>query len=251
MQLQEEDQRRFQEESAAADQAAYEALQAKRAAAENVSGSRGARSVADEERAFREAKRKARAEAARNDDSEEAVRRREEKAARKAAAEERKKERLKQEELMKNQHKKLDKEDAKKAQSRLEYLFSQSNIFAKLQGGKGALPDAGEDDKKPAALVKKGKDHREKTEDNDEEDDGNDRHVFLTKQPSVIKGGQLKPYQLEALNWMIHLSEKGLNGILADEMGLVSACTPFSSVFTNFGLLGENCAVDRHPCVFL
>ncbi|OEU07162.1 SNF2_N-domain-containing protein, partial [Fragilariopsis cylindrus CCMP1102] len=30
----------------------------------------------------------------------------------------------------------------------------------------------------------------------------------------------LKPYQLESLNWMIHLAEKGLNGILADEMGL-------------------------------
>jgi SWI/SNF-related matrix-associated actin-dependent regulator of chromatin subfamily A member 5 len=42
--------------------------------------------------------------------------------------------------------------------------------------------------------------------------------VYLTKQPSTIKFGQLKPYQLEALNWMIHLTEKGLNGILADEM---------------------------------
>eukprot|EP00980_Cylindrotheca_fusiformis_P022389 scaffold9267_cov168-Cylindrotheca_fusiformis.AAC.1 len=38
--------------------------------------------------------------------------------------------------------------------------------------------------------------------------------------PSCIKFGKLKPYQLESLNWMIHLAEKGLNGILADEMGL-------------------------------
>ncbi|GMH49541.1 hypothetical protein TL16_g00544, partial [Triparma laevis f. inornata] len=30
----------------------------------------------------------------------------------------------------------------------------------------------------------------------------------------------LKDYQLEGLNWMIHLRSKGLNGILADEMGL-------------------------------
>ncbi|EED93751.1 predicted protein, partial [Thalassiosira pseudonana CCMP1335] len=45
-------------------------------------------------------------------------------------------------------------------------------------------------------------------------------HVFLTKQPNCIKFGTLKPYQLEGLNWMIHLAEKGLNGILADEMGL-------------------------------
>lgn len=222
MKLQEEDQLRFQEESAAADQAAYEALQTKRAEAENVSGSRGARAAIDEERAIREAKRKARAEAARNDDSEEAVRRREEKAAKKAAAEERKKERMEQEEAMKKQHKKLDKEDAKKAQSRLEYLFSQSNIFKKLQGGKGALPGAEEEEQKPEAVAKKSKDHRDKAADNDDEEDGNERHVFLTKQPSVIRGGHLKAYQLEALNWMIHLSEKGLNGILADEMGLVS-----------------------------
>lgn len=225
---QEEDQQRFQQESSAADQAAWEALQAKRAGAEDVSGARGARAHIDEERAIREAKRKAREEAAKNDDSEEALRRRQEKAEKKAAAEERRKERLEQENAMKLQHKKLDREDTKKAQSRLEYLFSQSNIFAKLQGGKGALPEAGEEDTKPAAKKTKDKDHRDVSADNvDEDDDGGERHVFLTKQPSIIRGGQLKPYQIEALNWMIHLSEKGLNGILADEMGLVSKSMPF------------------------
>ena len=54
----------------------------------------------------------------------------------------------------------------------------------------------------------------------DDEEDGEEEHVFLTKQPSVIKFGKLKPYQLESLNWMIHLAEKGLNGILADEVSL-------------------------------
>jgi SNF2 family DNA or RNA helicase len=224
LQRQEEDQQRFQQESASADQAAWEALQNKRAEAENVSGARGARALADEERAIREAKRKSRQEAAQNDDSEEAVRRREEKAAKRAAAEERRKERQEQEDAMKKQHTKLDKVDAKKAQSRLEYLFAQSDIFAKLHGGKGALPEGDEEDTKPAAkaVKNKDKDHRAKADENiEEEEDGGERHIFLTKQPSVIKGGQLKPYQLEALNWMIHLSEKGLNGILADEMGLV------------------------------
>ena len=52
--------------------------------------------------------------------------------------------------------------------------------------------------------------------DDDNDDDETPQHVFLTKQPSCIKFGQLKDYQLEALNWMIHLAEKGLNGILAD-----------------------------------
>ena len=30
----------------------------------------------------------------------------------------------------------------------------------------------------------------------------------------------MRKYQLDGLNWMIHLYENGLNGILADEMGL-------------------------------
>lgn len=60
----------------------------------------------------------------------------------------------------------------------------------------------------------------------------------LVRQPSCIVGGQmrcplfgtmvslgvntcyLRPYQLEGLNWMAHLTEHGINGILADEMGL-------------------------------
>lgn len=37
--------------------------------------------------------------------------------------------------------------------------------------------------------------------------------------PPVIQG-QMRPYQLAGLNWMIALHHNGLNGILADEMGL-------------------------------
>ena len=42
----------------------------------------------------------------------------------------------------------------------------------------------------------------------------------LTRQPSNIKGGTLKNYQLVGLNWLISLNEIGVNGILADQMGL-------------------------------
>jgi len=41
----------------------------------------------------------------------------------------------------------------------------------------------------------------------------------LLSQPSILKG-DMRYYQLDGLNWMIHLYEHGLNGILADEMGL-------------------------------
>lgn len=42
----------------------------------------------------------------------------------------------------------------------------------------------------------------------------------LNMQPSVLKGGHLKEFQLIGLNWLISLYENGINGILADEMGL-------------------------------
>lgn len=37
-------------------------------------------------------------------------------------------------------------------------------------------------------------------------------------QPSVITGGKLREYQIQGLNWLIHLYDNGINGILADEM---------------------------------
>ena len=36
----------------------------------------------------------------------------------------------------------------------------------------------------------------------------------------MIKGGQLKSYQIIGLNWLVSLYNNNLNGILADEMGL-------------------------------
>lgn len=39
-------------------------------------------------------------------------------------------------------------------------------------------------------------------------------------QPKSLVGGQLMPYQLEGLQWLLSLWENGLSGILADEMGL-------------------------------
>lgn len=40
----------------------------------------------------------------------------------------------------------------------------------------------------------------------------------VTQQPSCIKHGQMRKYQIEGLNWLIHLYDNGINGILADEM---------------------------------
>ncbi|XP_052207411.1 probable ATP-dependent DNA helicase CHR12 [Diospyros lotus] len=42
----------------------------------------------------------------------------------------------------------------------------------------------------------------------------------VIEQPSMLQGGELRPYQLEGLQWMLSLFNNNLNGILADEMGL-------------------------------
>jgi chromodomain-helicase-DNA-binding protein 1 len=46
------------------------------------------------------------------------------------------------------------------------------------------------------------------------------RHRALQEQPSYLKGGQLRDYQQESLNWMIYSWLNNTNIILADEMGL-------------------------------
>jgi SWI/SNF-related matrix-associated actin-dependent regulator of chromatin subfamily A member 5 len=221
------DVQRFRRESHAADVAAMEAAEARRKAQIVQDGeshsSRGARASADEQRRIKEERRRRQAEAAAADNSEEAMARRAAAAAKKKEAAERRAEREAQEKEVEKQHKKLDKEQARKAASRLDHLLKQSSIFAKLQGGKGALPDAEEqkaDERKMASASAEGGAHHihrpESANGDDEDEEESEQHVFLTKQPSCIKHGQLKPYQLESLNWMIHLAEKGLNGILGE-----------------------------------
>lgn len=51
----------------------------------------------------------------------------------------------------------------------------------------------------------------------DEEGEGAAVHR-LQVQPSILTGGTLREYQLQGLNWLIHLYDNGINGILADEM---------------------------------
>ncbi|GAA5976220.1 hypothetical protein JCM11641_001086 [Rhodosporidiobolus odoratus] len=61
----------------------------------------------------------------------------------------------------------------------------------------------------------------EKEEDSElikeEEDDG---PFMFTESPAFVKGGQMREYQIQGLNWMCGLHFNGINGILADEMGL-------------------------------
>lgn len=76
----------------------------------------------------------------------------------------------------------------------------------------------------PGCSTKKGrhgKNYTEEMEDaellRDEDEDGEAAGHRLTVQPSVITG-QMREYQMQGLNWLIHLYDNGINGILADEM---------------------------------
>eukprot|EP01022_Parablepharisma_sp_SALTPOND_P021983 TRINITY_DN43_c0_g1_i1.p1 TRINITY_DN43_c0_g1~~TRINITY_DN43_c0_g1_i1.p1 ORF type:complete len:1112 (+),score=159.57 TRINITY_DN43_c0_g1_i1:1539-4874(+) len=42
----------------------------------------------------------------------------------------------------------------------------------------------------------------------------------VVEDPKLLKGGKLKNYQLQGLQWLVSLYNNNLNGILADEMGL-------------------------------
>jgi ATP-dependent DNA helicase len=46
------------------------------------------------------------------------------------------------------------------------------------------------------------------------------QELVATDQPSLVRGGRMKQYQLEGLEWLKSLWMNGLSGILADEMGL-------------------------------
>lgn len=167
----------------------------------------------------RERKRRRQEKIEANIDPEEVKKRERAKEKKKKETRERQRLRDEQEKAVKERHRKLDKTASTNASKRLDYLLSRSSIFAQLKSGKGSgNEDENVDTKKSSNSHRE----RKKTQaiEQEESDEEEDNHVFLTKQPSCIKFGTLKPYQLEGLNWMIHLAEKGLNGILADEMGL-------------------------------
>lgn len=60
-------------------------------------------------------------------------------------------------------------------------------------------------------------------------DDSEANLIHITCQPSCIQG-TMRPYQIEALSWLVNQYQLGVNSILADEMG------DFSSSLSHAGL---------------
>ncbi|WOL03336.1 hypothetical protein Cni_G12056 [Canna indica] len=68
----------------------------------------------------------------------------------------------------------------------------------------------------------------------------------VTEQPSMLQGGELRPYQLEGLQWMLSLFNNNLNGILADEMGLgktIQTIALIAYLMENKGVTGPHLIV--------
>lgn len=60
----------------------------------------------------------------------------------------------------------------------------------------------------------------------------------------MLKGGQMKSYQIDGLNWMVSLYNNNLNGILADEMGL-------GKTIQTIALFAHLIEVKKNPGPFL
>ena len=73
----------------------------------------------------------------------------------------------------------------------------------------------------PVSRQKQGRHGGKYTEEQEDADmlkDNTQSTHRLTTQPSCIKHGNMREYQIQGLNWLIHLYDNGINGILADEM---------------------------------
>ncbi|GAK64485.1 chromatin remodelling complex ATPase chain [Moesziomyces antarcticus] len=116
---------------------------------------------------------------------------------------------------------------------RYGYLLDQTELFQhfidiKKERDQEFAAMLEESQQAAAKKAKKAGDNRrrktEKEEDDEllkEGDDDQDEGAFVfNESPAYVKGGTMRDYQVQGLNWMISLYHNGINGILADEMGL-------------------------------
>ncbi|CAO1636771.1 unnamed protein product [Sympodiomycopsis kandeliae] len=122
---------------------------------------------------------------------------------------------------------------------RFSYLLGQTELFqhfidikkdrdpefAKLlEESTNQSKNKGKGSKKRAGGNEGGSRRRKTEKEEDEEllNEDNDEEQPFTfhESPGYVKGGTMRDYQIQGLNWMISLYHNGINGILADEMGL-------------------------------
>ncbi|KAG8942747.1 hypothetical protein FRC04_003517 [Tulasnella sp. 424] len=131
----------------------------------------------------------------------------------------------------------LDKARLADTMKRYAYLLGQTELFKHFVDAKAERdPEFAEViHKQQEALTtttkgkKKATDHRHRKSEKEEDEelmkegahDGeDDAPMVFEESPDYVKGGKMRDYQLQGLNWMVALHHNGINGILADEMGL-------------------------------
>ncbi|KAF8827928.1 hypothetical protein HHX47_DHR4000605 [Lentinula edodes] len=166
---------------------------------------------------------------------------------------------LKEEDALENRSNSIsmDETDVDARYERLNYVLEKSAIFSKMlkqsmdnanskmldqpdastskvnpgkkqtrrrKGRKHAIVESEEEEEEEESLVSKRRKISETSEDASQ----------VIRQPSLITGATLKPYQLEGLQWMASLHTNGISGILADEMGLGKARRDLFCVLHNW-----------------
>ncbi|EGC28868.1 hypothetical protein DICPUDRAFT_4822, partial [Dictyostelium purpureum] len=135
-------------------------------------------------------------------------------------------------ELQNNQMAQLQEDKEKSASARLKYLLERTEIFTHFVSNSQQTkkketksPTLSSQNGSISATPTKRGHITEKAEDDEimkgaiEEEEPHSFN-FFTSSPPYIKSGTMRDYQVNGLNWLIQLYERGINGILADEMGL-------------------------------
>jgi len=121
--------------------------------------------------------------------------------------------------------KKFEEDMKEQNMKRLNFLLDRTSLYSKFLSDKMKNPTNQEKEQ-----PRKGKKKRKQEENasfkeklDEEIKSLEDADVSLQStfpQPKLVTGGEMRPYQLAGLEWLVSLYENGLNGILADEMGL-------------------------------
>ncbi|EPQ30497.1 uncharacterized protein PFL1_02023 [Pseudozyma flocculosa PF-1] len=155
-----------------------------------------------------------------------------EKAERSAARRRDQVKRAAQNEDLANTREEMSKSKLADSMKRFSYLLGQTELFQHfidIKKGRDPefakmLEESQEQSKKKGK--RSGDNRRRKTEKEEDEellkegDEAEEGAFVFNESPAYVKGGKMRDYQVQGLNWMISLYHNGINGILADEMGL-------------------------------
>mmetsp|Transcript_72056 Transcript_72056/g.116866 ORF Transcript_72056/g.116866 Transcript_72056/m.116866 type:complete len:1020 (+) Transcript_72056:69-3128(+) len=124
--------------------------------------------------------------------------------------------------IRESQNADIEQDMDKLIQKRLDFIAQQTDLLMHFDTKGKAAATSGDGQSKRGRMSEKAEDEllmkRAETEASGSNVFADDQR--LSKQPSVLKNGTLRDYQLEGLNWMVRLYNNGISGILADEMGL-------------------------------